>query len=60
MQADPQAAALEIFGIVDGRYYLTLLFALLVEVGSALGLFIAFAESKPVRKEAPSWKPKAI
>ena len=60
MQADPQAAALEMFGIVDGRYYLTLLFALLIEVGSALGLFIALAEFKPDKKVATTWKPKAI
>lgn len=54
---DPQAAALEVLGITGGRYYLTLLFALLVEVGSALGLFIALADVK--RKEPAQWKPKA-
>ena len=58
-QDDPQSAALEILGLTDGRYYLTLLFALLIEAGSALGLFIALAESKPVKKDAASWKPKA-
>ena len=56
MQDDPQSAALEILGITDGRYYLTLLFALLVEVGSALGLFIALADVK--RKEPAQWKPR--
>jgi hypothetical protein len=56
-QDDPQSAALEILGITDGRYYLTLLFALLVEVGSALGLFIALADAKP--KELAQWKPRA-
>ena len=58
-QDDPQSAALEVLGITDGRYYLTLLFALLIEVGSALGLFIALADGKPVKKEAASWKPRA-
>jgi len=58
-QDDPQSAALEILGITDGRYYLTLLFALLVEVGSALGLFIALADGKPAQEAAKSWKPKA-
>ena len=32
---DPQSAALQIIGITDGRYVLTLLFAMLIEVGSA-------------------------
>ena len=54
---DPQSAALEIFGIADSRYYLSLLFALLVEAGSALGLFIALADVK--RKEPAQWKPRA-
>jgi hypothetical protein len=42
---DAQATALEALGIPDGRYYISLLFALLVEVGAALGLFIAFADT---------------
>ena len=58
-QADPQSAALAMLGISDGRYYLTLLFALLIEAGSALGLFIALVEGKPIRKDAATWKPRA-
>ena len=58
MQDDPQSAALEILGITDGRYYLTLLFALLVEAGSALGLFIALADV--MRKETAQWKPRPV
>jgi hypothetical protein len=42
---DPQAAALEALGIKDGRFYISLLLALLVEVGSAFGLYIAFADT---------------
>lgn len=57
LQEDPQSAALEMLGLADGRYYLTLLFALLVEVGSALGLFIALADAK--RTAPVQWKPKA-
>ena len=45
MNEDAQATALEALGIPDGRYYISLLFALLVEVGAALGLFIAFADT---------------
>ena len=56
-QDDPQSAALQIIGITDGRYLVTLLFALLIEVGSALGLFFAFADVK--KKEPAQWKPKA-
>jgi hypothetical protein len=44
-ETDAQAAVLEAFGIQDGRYYISLLFALLVEIGAALGLFIAFADT---------------
>lgn len=43
-QDDPQAAALAALGIADARYYINLLFALLVEMGAALGLFIALAD----------------
>ena len=57
VQDDPQSAALAIFGISDGRYVLTLLFALLIEVGSALGLFFALADVK--KKEPAQWKPKS-
>jgi hypothetical protein len=56
LQDDPQSAALQIFGLTDGRYYLTLLFALLIEFGSALGLFIALADVK--RKEPAQWRPR--
>lgn len=54
---DPQLTALAIFGITDGRTVLTLLFALLIEVGSALGLFFALADIK--RKEPAQRKPRA-
>ena len=57
MPDDPQGAALETLGLPNGRYYLSLLFALLIEVGSALGLFIALADLK--RKEPGQWKPRA-
>ena len=43
-QDDAQAAALDSIGIPGGRYWISLLFALLVEVGAALGLFIALAD----------------
>ncbi len=56
---DPQSAALEILGITDGRYWLTLLFALLVEVGAAVGLFIALADTEPTRKPVAQWRPKS-
>ncbi len=46
MNDDAQATALEALGIPDGRYYISLLFALLVEVGAALGFFIAFADTR--------------
>lgn len=57
LQDDPQSAALQIIGITDGRYVLTLLFALLIEVGSALGLIIAMTDMKT--KAPAQWKPKA-
>ncbi len=56
---DPQSAALEMLGIVDGRYWLTLLFALLVEAGAGLGLFIALADTEPVSKPAAQWRPRS-
>lgn len=56
---DPQSAALEILGITDGRYWFTLLFALLVEVGAALGLFIALADTEPAAKPAAQWRPRS-
>ncbi len=56
---DPQSAALEILGITDGRYWLTLLFALLVEVGAALGVFIALADRKSAPTPVAQWKPKS-
>ena len=55
-QDDPQSAALQIIGITDGRYLLTLLFALLIEVGSALGLIIAMSDVKA--KGPAQWKPR--
>ena len=56
---DPQSAALEILGITDGRYWLTLLFALLVEVGAAVGLFIALADIEPPGKPVAQWRPRS-
>lgn len=44
--ADPQAATFAAFGIQDARYYINLLFALLAEMGAALGLFIVYADLK--------------
>ncbi len=54
---DVQAAALEAIGIPDGRYWISLLFALLVEIGAATGLFIAFADTK-APPDARTWKPR--
>lgn len=56
-QDDPQSETLRVLGIADARYVLTLLFGLLVEVGSALGLLIALADV--TRKEPAQWKPRA-
>lgn len=53
-EADPQAAALDALGIADGRYWISLLFALLVEVGASLGLYIALADAaKPAGPSIP-------
>ena len=43
-QDDPQAAALEAIGVTDGRYWISLLFAMLVEIGASLGLYIALTD----------------
>jgi len=42
---DAQATTLEALGIPNARYWVRLLFAIFVELGSALMLFIAFADT---------------
>jgi hypothetical protein len=51
---DPQSAALQVLGISDARYALTLLFGLLIEAGAALGMLMALTDLK--RNEPAQWK----